>query len=168
MKNSSDSAIIFLLTGKTVSFSVEGITNVPDWAKGSIRCLRGLSCDGPERRKRKTVSCVEPEGQENSRYFVPVTNPAAMNKLHPMLTREEMESLVSFARNHSASWVADENQRKQLYRELIAGGDRQRLMGTMCTLYREAPGRGSIRCSGNEYGAGKAVSADPAVIRNKR
>ena len=53
-----------------------------------------------------------------------------------MLTREEMESLVSFARNHSASWVADENQRKQLYRELIAGGDRQRLMGTICTLYR--------------------------------
>ena len=86
--------------------------------------------------KGKHYLVLEPEGQENSRYFVPLTNPAAMNKLHPMLTREEMENLLSFARNHSASWVSDENQRKQLYRELISGGDWQRLMGTMCTLYR--------------------------------
>ena len=95
--------------------------------------------------KGKQYLVLEPEGQENSRYFVPVTNPAAMNKLHPMLTREEMESLVSFARSHSASWVSDENQRKQLYRELIAGGDRQRLMGTMCTLYRYKASRAAER-----------------------
>ena len=86
--------------------------------------------------KGKQYLVLEPEGQDNSRYFVPLTNPAAMNKLRPMLTREEMENLLSFARNSGAAWISEENQRKQLYRELISGGDRQRLMGTVCSLYR--------------------------------
>lgn len=84
----------------------------------------------------KAYLVLEPEGQVNSRYYVPVNHPTAMKKLHPMLTREEMEKLFSFARNNNAAWIADENQRKQLYRELITGSDRQRLVGTMCTLYR--------------------------------
>lgn len=91
--------------------------------------------------KGKQYLVLEPEGQDNSRYFVPLTNPAAMNKLRPMLTREEMENLLSFARNSGAAWNSDENQRKQLYRELIAGGDRQRLMGTVCSLYRHKASR---------------------------
>lgn len=86
--------------------------------------------------KGKQYLVLEPEGQDNSRYFVLLTNPAAMNKLRPMLTREEMENLLSFARKSGAAWISEENQRKQLYRELISGGDRQRLMGTVCSLYR--------------------------------
>jgi CarD family transcriptional regulator len=59
-----------------------------------------------------------------------------MNKLHPVLTPEEMERLLRSGEIRSVGWNRDENARKQSYRELISSGDRVALMRAVCTLYR--------------------------------
>ena len=79
---------------------------------------------------------LEPIGQEGSRFLVPTHNSAAMGKVHTVLSRKELEELISFDVIHADSWIPDEGRRKQIYRELISSGDRIRLMQMVCTLYR--------------------------------
>lgn len=87
-------------------------------------------------RKRITYLVLEPVGQHGSRYLVPAHNAGAMAKLRPMLTVEELKQLLASDEVRSDSWILDENQRKQTYRELIGSGDRVKLMGMVRNLYR--------------------------------
>lgn len=99
-------------------------------------------------RKRQRYLVLEPVGQTGSQYMVPTGNEAAMAKLHPLLTKEEMEQLLSSPQVHTSSWIPDENQRKQRYREIMGSGDRQQLMQMVYTLYRhrEAQAAAGKKC----------------------
>lgn len=87
-------------------------------------------------RKKVTYLALEPVGQEGTRYLVPTHNAAAMAKLRPMLTAEQLQELIHSDAVQADGWIRDENQRKQTYRELIGSGDRVRLMQMVHTLYR--------------------------------
>lgn len=86
-------------------------------------------------RKNVTYLVLEPVGQEGSRYLVPTHNEAAMKKLSPILSRQELEDLLESPETRADSWIADENRRKQTYRELIGSGDRKKLVAMVRTLY---------------------------------
>lgn len=87
-------------------------------------------------RKRLTYLALEPVGQTGSRYLVPTHNETAMGKLRPMMTPDQMESLLNTQEVREDAWIKDENQRKQTYREMIGSGDRVSLMKMVHTLYR--------------------------------
>jgi len=98
-----------------------------------------LVTDQEERRidkKRVTYLVLEPVGQEGAKYYVPTHNAAAMAKLRGMLSAEELEALIRSTAIKEEAWIRDENQRKQIYRELISSGDREKLMGMVASLYR--------------------------------
>lgn len=102
--------------------------------------MHGVCCVIDEERKvidRKAVCylVLEPVGQAGSRYLVPTHNAAAMEKIHPVLTKEEMDAMLSSPEVKTECWIRDEGQRKQLYRELITAGDRVRLAQMVRTLY---------------------------------
>jgi len=87
-------------------------------------------------RKKRIYLALEPVGQDGSRFLVPTHNETAMGKLRPMLTAQELQDLIQSEQVHADAWIKDENQRKQIYRELISSGDRVRLMQMTATLYR--------------------------------
>lgn len=98
-----------------------------------------LVTDQEERRidkKYVTYLVLEPVGQESAKYYVPTHNDAAMAKLRGMLSAEELEALIRSAAIKEEAWIRDENQRKQIYRELISSGDREKLIGMVASLYR--------------------------------
>lgn len=99
-------------------------------------------------RRRQRYLVLEPIGQAGSQYMVPTENQAAMAKLHPLLTRQELEGLLSSPQVHTVSWISDENQRKQRYREIMVSGDRQQMMQMVYTLYRhrEAQAAAGKKC----------------------
>lgn len=86
-------------------------------------------------RKHVTYLVLEPIGQGSSRYLVPTHNEVAMGKLKKMLTKEQLETLIQSEMVQKDGWIKDENQRKQLYRELISSGNREKLMQMIKTLY---------------------------------
>lgn len=92
-------------------------------------------------RKVVTYLALEPEGQPGASYLVPTHNAAAMAKLCPILSREQMEALLSSEDIRQGEWVEDGNQRKLLYRELLSSGDRVRLLQMICALYRHRDAR---------------------------
>ena len=87
-------------------------------------------------RKVVTYLVLEPVGQEGSKYMIPTNNMTAMAQLQPMLTPQELEEMLCSQEVRRGSWNRDENARKQSYRELIACGDRMKLMQMVHTLYR--------------------------------
>lgn len=86
-------------------------------------------------KKNLTYLVLEPADQSGSKYLIPLHNPAAMGKLRPMLSKDELEALLQSDKVRADAWIQDENQRKQTYRELIGSGDRVGLMQMVHTLY---------------------------------
>ena len=70
---------------------------------------------------RKTICyfVLEPIDQPGSRYYVPSENQAALSKLRPLSTKEELQSLLTSPLAENV-WIPDENRRKQYYRELVS------------------------------------------------
>lgn len=139
--------------------------------------IHGVCCvvDQEERmvdRKRVTYLVLEPVSQDSSRYLVPAHNAAAMAKVHRMLSREELEAMLISKEVQTDGWVKDENQRKQTYRELIASGDRVRLIQMVYTLYRHrkaqtAAGRKCHLCDENFLrDAEKLLVGEFAIVLN--
>lgn len=109
--------------GDQVVYGIHGVCAVADLEKRAVD------------RKTVTYLVLEPVGQDGSRYLVPTHNEAAMAKLRPMLTPEQMQMLLASDEIRDDNWIRDKNQRKQTYRELITGGDRAALMRMVHTLY---------------------------------
>lgn len=102
--------------------------------------IQGVCCvAGQEERvidrKKQVYLVLEPVNRDGSKYMVPTHNAAAMAKLRPMLTQEELDTMIQSAMETGGSWIPDEGQRKNRYRELIGSGDREKLMGMVRALY---------------------------------
>ena len=86
--------------------------------------IHGVCCivDLEEKKiDRKTICyfVLEPIDQPGSRYYVPSENQAALSKLRPLSTKEELQSLLTSPLAENV-WIPDENRRKQYYRELVS------------------------------------------------
>ena len=128
--------------GERVVYGIHGVCN--------IISLEMQKVDG----KEVVYLVLEPSAQPGSRYLVPCHNPAAMAKLTKMLTREEMECLICSDAVRKNCWIQDEGDRKQVYRELISSGNREKIMSMVHTLYlhkaeQTAAGRKIHMCDDN-------------------
>ena len=110
--------------GDQVVYGIHGVCTVVDQEERVVD------------KKSVTYLVLEPVGQDGSSYLIPTHNTAAMGKLHQMLSPEELESMLQSAEVHTDSWIKDENQRKQTYRDMISSGDRVKLMGLVHSLYQ--------------------------------
>ena len=91
---------------------------------------------------------LQPMNQPESKFYVPVKNEAAVAKLRPLMTREELLALLHDEDVRSTPFIADESQRRQSYRELINSGDRAQLMGMIAALHRQ---KQSLESSGRKF-----------------
>ena len=98
--------------------------------------------------KEVTYLVLEPIGQPGARFLVPSHNPAAMSKVKAMLDREALEQLMASEVVHQDAWIRDESRRKQIYRELISSGSREKLLQMVCSLYRC---RNALRAAGKKF-----------------
>jgi len=78
---------------------------------------------------------LEPVKQPGDRYYVPTQNTAAVAKVKPILTKAQIDTLLTDLASRQPEWVEDENQRKQMYRDLISGGDRAALLAMVRDLH---------------------------------
>ena len=110
--------------GDRVVYGIHGVCRVVDQEERVVD------------RKRVSYLVLEPVGQKGSRYLLPIHSQAAMSKLKPMLTPEVLETMLASDEVRVDGWIPDEGRRKQTYRELIACGDRVRLLRMVRSIYR--------------------------------
>ena len=92
-------------------------------------------------RKTVTYLVLEPLGQNGSSFLVPSENAAALAKLKPILSREELESLLSSDAVQAADWAEDGSRRKLQFREIMSSGDRLRILQMIFWLHKHKQAR---------------------------
>lgn len=147
-------------TGDRIIYGIHGVCEVTREEKKIVD------------RKMVTYLVLEPLGYSGSRYLVPTHNVSAMEKLRPMLSREELEQLLSSAGIRQDSWIQDEGKRKQVYRELLGSADREELLRMVYTLYGHkqrqiAAGKKCHMCDENFLrDAEKLLCSEISVVMN--
>jgi len=109
--------------GEYVLYGLHGICKVLPWEEKRV--------DG----KTVTYYVLEPQDQRDARFMVPVHNQAAVAKLRPVMTKEELLEILHSSQVQQDAWIADESQRKQHYRTVINSGDRKALLQMVRTLH---------------------------------
>lgn len=148
-------------TGQWVLYGVHGVCRVIGTEKQLVN------------RKRTEYLVLEPLSRNESRFYLPTGNPTAMAKLKAVLSAGELQALLSSEEIRENVWIADENQRKQTYRELISSGDRVMLLKMVTTLYgyreaQAAAGRKFHLCDDNFLrDAEKLLSSEIALVLDK-
>ncbi len=123
-------------------------------------------------QKKISYFALEPLDQPGARYYIPTENPVALKKINPLLTRRELDALLAECCTWEKTWIADENQRKLRYRELIGSGDRQALMIMVHTLHlhkkeQEAQGKKFHLCDENFLrDAERLLSSEFSLVLN--
>ena len=110
--------------GEYVVYGVQGVCRVLGTEKQLVN------------RKRIEYLVLEPLARGESKFFLPTQNPSAMGKLRPILTRQELDELMNSTQISGDCWIAEENLRKQRYRDLLSAADRIMLMQMLRALYR--------------------------------
>jgi CarD family transcriptional regulator len=128
--------------GEYVVYGVHGVCRVIGTEKQLVN------------RKRTEYLVLEPLVQQESRFYLPTQNPAAMAKLKTVLSRDELHQLMDSDEIRKDCWIQEENLRKQRYRDLIGSGERTALMRMVSSLYRykdeqTAAGRKFHQCDDN-------------------
>lgn len=80
---------------------------------------------------------LQPIDQTASKYYVPTQNQAAVAKMRPILTQEEINEILHSADMQNDAWIADENQRKQHYTQLITSGNRAALVRMVHGIHKQ-------------------------------
>lgn len=96
--------------------------------------------------KKKTYFVLKPVNDPCSTIFAPTDNALALNKMRRLLTKEEIHSLIDSMQAENAVWVANENERKELYKSILARGNHLELIKMIKAIYahkkeREAEGK---------------------------
>lgn len=110
--------------GEFVVYGIHGVCRV----KGTEKQLVN--------RKRTEYLVLEPLGQSEAKFLLPTQSAVAMAKLKPVLSRAELEALMSSDLIRQDCWINEENARKQHYRDLISNAERVSLLQMVHALYR--------------------------------
>lgn len=147
-----------LEVGNRVVYGIHGVCTIVDVEQRTVD------------RKKVSYFVLEPAEQTGAKFYVPTHNQLALSKLRPLLSRQELEDLLHSEQTQRDTWIADENQRKLKYRELINGGDRAALICMIRCLLRHktaqvAAGRKFHLCDENFLrDAQKLLSSEFALI----
>lgn len=79
---------------------------------------------------------LEPKEQECDRFYVPTQNKAACAKMRKLLTVDEINHMLHSDTVQQDIWINDDGKRKQLYRDILAGGDRSAILCMIHTLHK--------------------------------
>lgn len=80
------------------------------------------------------VLCPVSDGR--SSIYVPCDNAELVARMRPLLTRDEINALLSDADEERVQWIDDRSARAALYRSVTADGDRRLLIRVICCLFR--------------------------------
>ncbi len=94
----------------------------------------------------KSYFVLKPKTEKAATFYVPTWNEKAWGKMRKVMTKQEVNALIDAMPSKTPIWIANENQRKETYREILAGGDQAAIISMVQALFihkkeREAEGK---------------------------
>lgn len=95
---------------------------------------------------KKNYFVLKPVNDESATIFAPADNTIVLKRMRNVLSVEEINRLIDAMPNENIVWVDNDNERKELYKNIIASGDQLELIKMLKGIYihkleREAVGK---------------------------
>lgn len=107
--------------GELVMYGVHGVCKV---AEISHQTVSGQT---------RAFYVLVPVHQDSTRFLIPCDNPLAVKKMRPLISKEDLESILQ-STDMEIAWIDDENTRKQVYRGILSGGNQGDILKLVITL----------------------------------
>lgn len=78
---------------------------------------------------------LQPIYDENSRVFIPLANENLVSKMHPVISREEIDNIINSIPDEETIWISEDVERKRTYQKIIVDGNRRELVRLIKTLH---------------------------------
>ncbi len=84
---------------------------------------------------KKTYFVLTPENKKGSSVFVPQDSEPLLKKMRRVMTKEEIDAVISEVREKKTFWIKDRKNRAALFREMKKELDCKKLLHTVCSIY---------------------------------
>ncbi len=103
-------------------------------ANGICRYV-GVQAMSGSKNKNEKYHILKPVAESQTTVFVPVDNETLLAKISPVLSREEIDSLILFAAGSDILWDTDRNARNREFTEIIKAGEQKELLLLVRCIY---------------------------------
>lgn len=84
---------------------------------------------------QKTYFVLKPVNDNGATIFAPTDNTYVLSKMRRLLTKAEIDRLIDTMPDENATWIPNDNDRKEHYRKMLASGDHLELIKMIKALY---------------------------------
>lgn len=117
-----------------IIYGAQGVCKITDIEE---KCVSGA---------KKSYYVLKPVNEKGSTIFAPTDNEHVLKKMRRLLTKDEIHKLIDSMPEENALWIANENERRELYKSILAKGDHVELIKMIKAIYthkkeREAEGK---------------------------
>ena len=94
----------------------------------------------------KTYFVLKPMDDRGATCYVPTWNNKALAKIRKVMTKQDVDALIDSIPSRTPTWIANEKERKEVYKNILASGDHASIISMVQALYlrkkeREAEGK---------------------------
>lgn len=97
-------------------------------------------------RETKAYFVLKPKNNKGATFYVPTWNEKVWGKMRKVMTKKDIDVLIDSMPNKTPTWIANENERKETYKRILASGDQAAIISMVQALFshkkeREAEGK---------------------------
>ena len=94
----------------------------------------------------KKYFVLKPYNDKGATFYVPTWNEKAWGKMRKVMTKNDVDALIDSMPNKTPTWIANDNERKETYKRILASGDHAAIISMIQALFshkteREAEGK---------------------------
>jgi CarD family transcriptional regulator len=83
----------------------------------------------------KNYFVLKPKNDKGATFYVPTWNEKAWGKMRKVMTQEDVNALIDAMPSKTPTWIANENERKETYRKILASGDQAAIISMIQAPY---------------------------------
>lgn len=68
-------------------------------------------------------------------FYVPTNNQAALSKMHPVCSRDEVDTLIRQMNDEKPLWIENDTKRRECYNSILKSGDKHDIIKLIKALY---------------------------------
>lgn len=116
--------------GDYISYSAHGVCRIAD-----VR-----SMDFGSREQEYLV--IEPIASGGATIYLPSANQTVQTRMRPVLTREEIDAIISSVKNQQMPWPADRKERMNQFQQILSRRDTRELLLLASCLHKRKTEKG--------------------------
>ncbi len=80
---------------------------------------------------------LKPQAGYSSTVYIPVTNEALVEKIRPVMSKKQIDTLLEDTDTQNLEWIEVKNERIEKFNQILSSGDNKALLGLIMCVYRK-------------------------------